>query len=229
MSSLLFDVLALAGTLLAYAIARAIANRVHHPLTSPFLIGGALVIAGLVLTGVPYPQYRAGTEPIAWLLGPATVALGVPLYRNLPLLRRNLLPVLGGGAAGALLGAVSVTAAAAGLGMGRLLILSLIPKSVTTPVAVAITQVLGGDGNLTAAMTTLTGWTGLFIARPLLNWAGVRSPMARGLAMGVGVHGTGTALALEESGLAAAMAGLGMTISAVCTAVIAPVIAHFLP
>lgn len=132
------------GTLGAYIAARAIAKKASHVLVNSFVLGALLIIMGLYLTGIPYEQYRTGTQPIAFLLGPATVALAVPLWHNLPLLRRNLRPILIGGIAGALVG-------------------------------------------------------------------------------------SGTSAAAQESHLGAAVAGIGMTVAAVATALVAPVIAHFLP
>lgn len=217
------------GTLGAYIAARAIAKKASHVLVNSFILGALLIIIGLYLTGIPYEQYRAGAQPIAFLLGPATVALAVPLFHNLPLLRRNLRPILIGGIAGALVGSVGVIVLAVMAGLSRLLLLALIPKSVTTPVSVAIVGLLGGDVTLAAALTTLTGFTGVLFAQPLLNWARVRSPLARGLALGVSIHGMGTGAAAQESHLGAAVAGIGMTVAAVATALVAPVIAHFLP
>lgn len=167
--------LSLAGTVGAYLIARAVCQRLKHWWANPFFIGAALIITGLVWSELPYLEYRVGVQPLVFLLGPATVALGVPLAKNLPLLRQHLATVLWGGAVGAVVGVASVTALATFLGMSQVLILALIPKSVTTPVAIAISEILGGDGNLTAAMVTLTGFSGVLFARPLLDLVGIRS------------------------------------------------------
>jgi len=221
--------LSLAGTIGAYLIARAVCKRLNHWWANPFFIGTALVVAGLAWTKLSYLEYREGVQPLVFLLGPATVALGIPLARNLPLLRRNLAPVLWGGTVGAVVGVALVVVLASFFGMSKVLLLALVPKSVTTPVAVAISEFIGGDGSLTAAMVTITGFSGVLFARPLLDVVGIRSPVARGLAFGVGIHGTGVVEALEESELTAAMAGLGLTVSAIFTGLVAPALLWFLP
>lgn len=215
-------------TLLAYALARVAADRVRSPFLNTFLIGSLLLIGALLALDLPYVQFRQAARPLSFLLGPATVALGVPLYKHLRTLRGQLWRILIGSAAGALAGVVSVALAAR---LGRLepaVALSLLPKSVTTPIAVAIGQTIGARAELVAAFTALTGFTGAVYAAPFLSILGVRASMDRGLAFGAALHGVGVSVALGEDELAGALAGVGMCLTGVFTALAAPLLAPWL-
>ncbi|GAB1361639.1 LrgB family protein [Rhodobacter sp.] len=213
----------LTATLAAYAIGDACfraANRL--PLVNPVLIAVAVLGTLLWLTSTPYATYFEGAQFVHFLLGPATVALAVPLALNLPRLRRALLPVIAALLAGSLTAMVSTLAILKVFGADHTLMATLAPKSVTAPVAIGISESLGGSPTLTAVLVILTGVTGAIIATPLLNLLRIRDWRARGFATGTASHGIGTARAFQVNPVAGAFAGLGMALNAILTALIAP-------
>jgi len=215
--------LGLTATLLAYQLAYALHQASgHHALVNPVALAVALLAALLLATGTPYPTYFAGAQFVHFLLGPATVALDIPLYDHRDKVRRLWLPLLLGLGAGVVTAVVSAVGIAWLLGASRQTLLSLAPKSVTTPIAMGIAEKIGGLPSLTAVLVILTGMTGAMIARPLLDRVGVRSPSSRGFAMGTAAHGIGTARAFQMSEETGAFAGLAMGLAALMTALLAP-------
>lgn len=215
-------VLAVTATLLAYAGARALYRRVRFFLLNPVLVTVAVLIAALRLANIDYSTYMKGGALIHFFLAPAVVALGVPLYRQLERLRRRVLPILASTAAGSLVGVLAGVLPAGLLGASPAVMLSLAPKSVTTPIAVGIAEIIGGLPSLTAAVVIATGILGAVLGPPFLRLLRVRDPVAFGLAMGAASHGIGTARALEEGQLAGAAAGLAIGLNGVLTALLAP-------
>lgn len=215
----------LTATLGAYAFADFIFRRSgRNPLANPVLIAVAVLAVALQLSGTAYPAYFEGAQFIHFLLGPATVALSLPLLDNLPQLRRALLPVLAALVVGSVTAAATALFIAASLGVEGELLASLAPKSATAPVAIGIAEQLGGSPTLTAILVILTGITGAVVATPLLNLFGLKDWRARGFAVGIVSHGIGTARAFQVHPTAGAFASLGMALNAVATALIAPVI-----
>ncbi len=215
----------LTATLAAYALGDACFRAAHRlPLVNPVLIA-VLLLGGLLwVTGTPYATYFEGAQFVHFLLGPATVALAVPLAANLSRLRRALLPVAAALLAGSLTAMVAALAIARAFGADAALLATLAPKSTTAPVAIGISGSLGGSPTLTAVLVILTGVTGAMIATPLLNALGLKDWRARGFATGVASHGIGTARAFQVHPLAGAFAGLGMALNAVLTALVAPLV-----
>ena len=217
--------LGLTITLLAYQGAFWIYQRTgHNPLANPVLIAVGILAVVLKLTGTPYATYFEGAQFVHFLLGPATVALALPLFDNLHHLRRVLLPVLAALVVGSVVATGSALMIASWMGVDDMLLISLAPKSATAPVAIGISQELGGSPTLTAVLVILTGITGAVLATPLLNLLGVKDWRARGFSVGLVSHGIGTARALQVHPTAGAFAGLGMAINAVATAILAPLI-----
>lgn len=213
----------LTATLIAYALGDAcfrLAGRT--PLVNPVLIAVMLLAGVLHLTATPYTTYFEGAQFVHFLLGPATVALALPLYDSLPRLRRALWPTLAALVAGSLTAALSALAIGAALGVDATVLASLAPKSATAPVAIGIAERIGGSPTLTAVLVILTGITGAIIATPLLNMLHLRDWRARGFAVGLTSHGIGTARALQVHPTAGAFAALGMALNAVATALVAP-------
>jgi predicted murein hydrolase (TIGR00659 family) len=216
-------------TLAAYALGYAIYRwRGFNPLFNPVLLAVTLVVTILLLTKTSYQTYFQGAQFVHFLLGPATVALAVPLYNQLERVRRSLVPILASIVVGSLTAAVSAIGIAWALGGSRELILSIGPKSVTTPVAMGITQQLGGLPSLTAVLVMLTGVLGAMLGPELLNRLGIKDWAAQGLAMGVASHGIGTARALQVNELAGAFSGLAMVLNALATSLLLPALWHAL-
>lgn len=196
----------------------------RHALVNPVLIAIVLVAALLWATGTDYRTYFEGAQFVHFLLGPATVALGVPLYRNLPLVRLNLLPMLVSLVVGSVVAIGSAVAIAALLGVPREILISLAPKSVTAGIAMAISESLGGIPSLTAALVIATGIIGAVMVTPLMNALGIRDFAARGFAVGLASHGIGTARAFTVSSVAGTFAGIAMGLNAIVTAILVPLL-----
>jgi len=215
-------------TLLVTLGARWLSTHTHTPCANPVLVSIVTVGSLLVLTGTSYDTYFSATRFIHFLLGPATVALAVPLYNRVSKLRRLLGPITVALIAG------SVTAALAAVGLGAMLgasepaLRSLAPKSVTTPIAMGVSERIGGLPPLTAVLVILTGIIGAIIADPLLDLLKVRDQSSRGFAIGVASHGIGTARAFESGEEAGAFSGLGMGLNGILTAILIPILAKLL-
>ncbi|MFN3846942.1 MAG: LrgB family protein [Paracoccaceae bacterium] len=213
----------LTATLAAYAFGDACFQAAgRNPLVNPVLVAVAVLAVLLHLSATPYTTYFAGAQFTHFLLGPATVALALPLYDNLPRLRRALLPVGAALVVGSMTAALSALALARAMGVDPGVLASLAPKSATAPVAIGISESIGGSPTLTAVMVILTGITGAVVATPLLNALRLKDWRARGFAVGVTSHGIGTARAFQVNPTAGAFAGLGMALNAIATALVAP-------
>jgi len=217
--------LGLTLTLVAYQAAYWIYQRAgFNPLLNPVLLAVAMLVAALQFTGTPYATYFDGAQFVHFLLGPATVALAVPLYLQFDRLRRLALPL-----AGALL-AGSLTAIAAAVGVAWLLgaadatLLSIAPKSVTAPIAMGIAEKIGGIPSLTAVMVIMTGVSGAMMAKYVLDALRISDHGVRGFAVGIAAHGIGTARAFQVSEQAGAFAGLGMGLNGLATAILMPLL-----
>lgn len=216
-------------TLAAYAIGDA-ASRAsgRHPLVNPVLIAVVLLALILWATRTPYPVYFEGAQFVHFMLGPATVALAVPLHAQIGRLRRAALPMLGALVTGVCVSVASVVWIGQALGVDRAVLLSMVPKSATAPVALGVSEAIGGSPTLTAVLVILTGVMGAIIATPLMNALALRDWRARGFAVGVAAHGIGVARAVQVHETAGAFAAVGMGLSAILTAVLAPVLARWL-
>jgi predicted murein hydrolase (TIGR00659 family) len=213
-------------TLIAYGIAVRIYNASGmQAFVNPLVTATALVIAALLVTRTPYETYFEGAQFIHFLLGPTTVALAIPLVENFARVRRALIPIGLALVAGSLTAVISAVGIATLLGAPRPVLLSVAPKSVTAPIAMAISDGVGGIPALTAVLVIFTGITGAVIARPLMNAFGIRDYAARGFAIGVASHGLGTARAFQVSELAGVFAGLAMALNGMLTAMLLPLLA----
>lgn len=221
--------LGLTLTLIAYQAGLWVFNKAGmSPLANPVLLAVVLLVALLWVTGTPYQTYFDGAQFVHFLLGPATVALAVPLYNNLRQVRRTILPLAVALVAG------STTAAVSAIGIGWLFgatestLASLAPKSVTTPVAMGIAEQLGGLPSLTAVLVILTGIIGAVFATWTLNALRIHDWRARGFAIGVAAHGIGTARAFQLNEVAGAFASLAMGMNAIATALLLPILIKLL-
>jgi predicted murein hydrolase (TIGR00659 family) len=212
-------------TILAYCLCDRISSALHRaPLANPVLMSMCLV--GLLVrgTGTPYATYFEGAQFIHFLLGPATVALGIPLYQNRQLVLRAILPMACALLAGSVTALVSAVLIARFLGASPMIVVSIAPKSVTAAVAMGISARLGGDAALTAVLVILTGILGAIVVTPLMNLLRITDKRARGFAAGLAAHGIGTARAFQVDPLAGTFAGIAMGLNALLTAVILPLL-----
>jgi predicted murein hydrolase (TIGR00659 family) len=213
----------LTATLVAYQLAYLVyARSKFNPLANPVALAVALLVLILVATGTSYRTYFAGAQFVHFLLGPATVALAIPLYLQLEKLKRNWFALL----VSALLGGAAAVVTAMGvgwvLGASPETLLSMAPKSVTTPIAMGISEKIGGLPALTAVLVILTGILGAAGARYVFDWAKIREHSVRGFALGVTSHGIGTARGFQVSEEMGAFAGLAMGMSGILTALLLP-------
>ncbi len=215
--------LGLTATLVAYTLAYRIYTLVNgNPLLHPVVIAVCVLIAFLQLTGTSYATYFDGAQFVHFLLGPATVALAVPLYRQFAKLKRMLFPIVLAVVCGITVGALSSVLIARLLGASLQTQISLAPKSVTAPVAMGISEKIGGLPSLTAVLVVTTGILGAVIGTKLFDLLRIRDDSVKGIAMGVTAHGIGTARAFQVSAEMGAFSGLAMALSAFFSAVILP-------
>lgn len=211
----------LSVTLLVFEGADRLSKRSdRHPLCHPVLTATPVLIAVLLATRTPYPVYAQNTAMLGFLLGPATVGLAVPLWRNRALVHRAAGPLLLALFAGSLTAIVSVTGIVWLFGGSAQILATVAPRSVTTPVAMALAQQLGGIPALAAIVVLIAGVFGAMIATPLLNALGIRDYRVRGFAAGVAAHGFGTARAFQVTELGGTFAGVGMALNAAMTALL---------
>lgn len=220
---------AITATLGAYLAGDAVWKATgRRPLFNPVLIAIIVLSTGLALSGIDYAAYFEGAQFVHVMLGPATVALAVPLYRAAAMIRRAAVPVFGALLFGSVFAAATAVACAWAFGASRALLATVAPKSVTTPVAMALADGLGGLPGLTAVLVILTGVAGATFGGLAMDAVGLRDMRARGFAMGLASHGIGTARALTVSQTAGAFASLAMALNALATAALLPLAARWL-
>lgn len=211
-------------TVVVYFLAQLVYIRFRNLLLNPVAVSIAAIIIILLLADIPYATYNTGGRLILFLLGPSVVALALPLYRKRNDINRNRWPILIGVSAGALASIVSASGLAWLLGGTDEVVLSMAPKSVTTPIAIGIVEKIGGISELTAAIVVLTGCLGAICGPEFCHLIGIRSKTAVGLAVGTASHGIGTARMLEVDRLSGAVAGLAIGLNGLVTAFILPLI-----
>jgi predicted murein hydrolase (TIGR00659 family) len=223
----------LTSTLAVYVLAQALYARLGQaPLANPVLWTVVVIASGLLLTGVPYPTYFSGAQFIHFLLGPAVVALAWPLWQRRKELRRRWARLLVGALAGGIAASASAFAMGYALGLPHDVMLSMVPKSVTAPVAMGIAEKIGGIPALAAVFAVLTGLVGalagkyvfalLRIGQDQEGWA------ARGFALGTASHGIGAARALQVNADAGAYAGLALGLQVVLASLLMPLVFRWL-
>ena len=214
----------IALTFLFYLGAQLLQRRTGIRLFNPILVAVAGLIGFLLLFKIDYSSYREGGEYIDFWLKPAVVALGVPLYKQLSTIRRQLLPLIISEMAGCVAGIVSVVLLAEMFGASKEVVLSLAPKAVTTPIAMDISASLGGIPPLTAAVVVCTGIFGGLAGFRIVKLSRISSPIAEGLSIGTAAHAIGTSAAMERSDRYGAFSSLGLTLNGILTALLAPLL-----
>jgi predicted murein hydrolase (TIGR00659 family) len=219
-----WSVASVAVTLFAYWASRRVNTRFPSPLTNPVFLAAAGVMFVLAIPGLDYDSYRRGAEPLVALLGPATAALAIPLYKHRQIVVVYFWPAIMGLACGAMATLFAAVILAVSTGMPSIVVRSIGVKSVTAPIAVELAPLIGGDPALTVVLVVGTAILGAMLGPWLLDHAGVRDPAARGLAFGTIATGIGTAQAAMEGEIQGAVAGVAMGIAAIAMAMVAPVL-----
>ncbi len=216
-------------TLVVYAMVDTVSTSLNrHPLANPVLHSVWIIGAILMVTRTDYATFFEGAQFIHFLLGPATVALAIPLYENRAIVIRALAPMLAALVAGSVVACGSAILIAGWLGAPRVALISIAPKSVTAGVGMAISESLGGDAALTAVLVVSTGIIGAIMVTPLMNALRITDFRARGFAAGLASHGIGTARAFQVDPVAGTFAGVAIGLNAILTSIIAPVLIAWL-
>lgn len=218
----------LAVTFVFYIGARRLQRATGVVLINPILVSIAAIICFLLLFDIDYSTYRKGGEYIDFWLKPAVVALGLPLYKQLPTIKKQILPLLISELCGCVAGIVSVVAIAKLLGASHEVIMSLAPKAVTTPIAMEVSGAVGGIPALTAAVVVCTGIFGGMAGFKIMRMSRIKSPIAQGLSIGTAAHAVGTSAAMERSERYGAFSSLGLTLNGLLTAMLAPFVLHLI-
>lgn len=215
----------IAATFAVYVLAQLLYRRTRIMLLNPIMVSIVVLITMLVIIGVPYERYAEGGSMIEFWLKPAVVALGVPLYRQLSTIRKQLLPILLAEFAGCVAGIVSVVLIAQAFGATQDVIVSLAPKSVTTPIAMEVSRGISGIPPLTAGVVCAVGIFGGMAGFRVMRMTHVKSPIAQGLSMGTAAHAVGTSIAMERGSYRyGAWSSLGLTLNGLLTALLTPTI-----
>jgi len=197
-------------------------KRTKITLLQPLLISMIIIIPFLKITGIDYPTFYQETRILNFMLGPSVVALGYILYAQIEQIKGNVISILTAVFVGSIVGILSVVLVAKAFGADHLLIASLAPKSVTTPIAISLSEKSGGVPALTAAFVVICGIFGGLVGPVILRSIGIKSKIATGLAMGSSAHALGTARAMEIGAVEGAISGLAIGIMGIMTALMIP-------
>ncbi|HIF9293635.1 TPA: CidB/LrgB family autolysis modulator [Photobacterium damselae] len=214
----------LVATLVCFYVARYISGKIKNPLLNPLLITLIVLIVLLKWLQVPYEVYFADNKIINFLLGPAVVALALPLYQQLAHIRSKWKTIMTACFVGSVLSMTFGTAIAFWMGADAQLAASILPKSITTPLAMAASQQIGGIPSITAAMVILVGIFGAVLGYPIMKLLKIEHPLAKGLLMGTVSHALGTAKAAEEDYQEGAFSSLALVICGIMTTILAPIL-----
>lgn len=216
-------------TLVVYQLAYVLFKRVYfNSLLHPVFISIAIIVGLLLLTNTAYDAYFEGAQFIHFLLGPATVALAVPLYSQVQKVRQMAIPVIGALLIGSITAVLFVVLFGKLFGLSDAALISMLPKSITTPIAMGVSEQIGGIPSLTAVLVILTGIIGAILGVSVLNLLRVKDDSIRGFSIGLASHGIGTARAFQISEEAGAFSGLAMGLNGVVTAILIPILARLL-
>lgn len=211
-----------------YFLAKLVRKLLRLPVFNPILVSIAFLVIFLRVADVDYEEYRVSGAKIDFWLKPAVVALGVPLYKQLSSIRQEILPILLSQLAGCVVGVVSVVGIARLMGASTDVVLSLAAKSVTTPIAMEVTESVGGIPALTATIVVFVGIFGAITGFRILRYGHIGMPSSQGISLGTASHAVGTSAAMERSMEHGAYASLGLTLNGIFTAILAPYVLHWM-
>lgn len=217
-----YDVFVLVLVVGIYLLSIKLHLKIRFPLLNPVLITILVLIGLLIILDIPYTTFKKSSQMINFLLGPSVVALGYILHKQIHYLKGNVVSVLTSITVGAVVGIASILLVGKLFGADQTLIASLTPKSVTTPIAMALSESNGGIPALTAVVVVVAGVMGSIIAPPIMKWLGIKSPIAKGIALGASSHGVGTATAIQMGAIEGALSGLAIGIMGTITSLLLP-------
>lgn len=211
-------------SVIAFEIGIIISKKTKNPLLNPLLLAIIIVIVFLLGFGIPKEKYDLGGSFILFFLGPATVVLAVPLYKQIELLKKDFVPILVGIIAGSVTSIMSVILLSKLFRIDLNVAVSMLPKSVTTAIGMEISKEIGGIVSLSVAVIVLTGITGAVIGPGLLKLFRISDDVAQGVAIGTASHAVGTSKAMELGETQGAMSGLSIGIAGIATVILVPLL-----
>ena len=218
-------ILPVALTLIAFLAGQRLQQKLKSPLLNPILVAVVIVLVFLALTGLPVSDYKAGMGSLSWLLTPATICLAVPMYEQFQVLKKNLPMILAGVAAGAVSCLIVVALFGILVGFDSALTISLLPKSITTAIGVALSEMMDGMTGVTTAAIVFTGIFASIMGPAFCRLFRLTDPVAMGVAFGTAGHVIGTSKANELSPLTGAVSSLSLVVAGLLTAVVLPLFA----
>lgn len=215
-------------SLIAFEIGKFIFEKTKLAIFNPLLIATLIVMGILNFFHISVKDYMLGGSLIVFFLAPATVVLAIPLYQKIDLLKKHWVPIIGGGIVGAVVAIVSVVVLGKFLGIDHKLLVSFMPKSITTPIGIELSKMLGGIPSITVFAIVVTGITGNVTAPFIYSVFKIKHPIAKGLGLGVSSHAVGTSRAIEMGEIEGAMSALAIVIAGILTIILAPLINAFI-
>lgn len=215
-------------TILFFNIGIYIQKKTNKPIFNPLLVAILGIILFLSITKIPYESYKLGGDRINFFLGPVTIVLAVPLYKQFDLFKKYLLEILIGISCGVVVSFISIKLIGHFTNADVDIINSLIPKSITTPMGISLTKTLSGVEAITVVSIILTGILGAIISPIIFKIGKINNPVAKGIALGTSAHALGTTKALEMGEVEGAMSGLSIGISGIITVILIPIIINFM-
>lgn len=212
-------ILLLLMTILVYLISKKVYAVKKKIWLSPLLVSPVFLIVLLLISKIPYHTYEIGAGKLSYLLGTSTVAFAVPIYKHSALLKKHALKLFASLASGSLFALVTSGMIAWMIQLQPNMILSLLPRSITTPIAMELSNTIGGNPSLTAVFVIITGLIGSTLGPVIIRWAKVKAPISHGMMLGMGAHGTGTSKAFELGELEGTFSSLSMIVGALITIV----------
>lgn len=214
-------------SLIAFEIGKFIFEKTKMAIFNPLLIATLIVMGFLQIFNISVGDYMLGGNLIVFLLAPATVVLAIPLYQKMDLLKKYFIPIIGGGIVGAIVAIISVIILGKILGIDHQLLVSFMPKSITTPIGIELSKMLGGIPSITVFAIIITGITGNVTAPFIYTIFKIKNPIAKGLGLGISSHAVGTSRAIEMGEVEGAMSALAIVIAGILTIILAPILNAF--
>lgn len=215
-------------SLIAFEIGKFIFNKTKLAIFNPLLIATIIVMGFLNIFHITVVDYMLGGNLIVFFLAPATVVLAIPLFQQIDLLKKHFIPIIGGGIVGAVVAILSVIILGKLLGIDHQLLISFMPKSITTPIGIELSKMLGGIPSITVFAIIITGITGNVTAPFIYSIFRIKNPIAKGLGLGISSHAVGTSRAIEMGKVEGAMSALSIVIAGILTIILAPILNMFL-
>lgn len=211
-------------TLVCFSIGLMVQKKFNLKILNPIIISVAMIIIILNITDISYDTYNNGAQLISIFLTPATVCLAIPLYEKLQLLKDNFLAVMGGIIAGVAANLMLIWGVCVAFNLDKTIFATMAPKSITTAIGMVLSEETGGIVNITVAMIVITGNTGYLFAETIIRLFKIKSPVAKGIAIGNSTHVLGTSKAVELGEVEGAMSGLAVAVAGIITVIVVPLV-----